>query len=648
MRRWLVAAAGMAWGCSGPSTTDEGTTTPEVPFVTLGQTPCDPLVEQHCLLPFPSDRFLAVDETTATGVRLNYTSEVLPQAGGEPFEAVDWQRLDGASPGGQIMAAFAATPDLSQAAGQDSIDRSLTAESPSIVVDLQTGLPVAHWVELDAQAQEDGPVMVFVRPTVRLEENRSYGVAFRDLMAADGTPITPSAAFGALRDGAMTDDPDLEARRDGMEVLFSALDVFDWDRGSVTLAWRFHTASADAIRGDMLHIRADALKRLGPDGMGCTIEEVIDDYGEGGEVHSARWVRGTIRVPAYVDSPTPPARFVRGADDRPTYQGDHEVPFSAIVPKNLADAPSSERLVLFGHGLLGNHTSYTQNVLPAEAQAQRAIVAATDWAGMSSEDVPTVASVLADVSSFPAISERLHQGMINQIALSRTLAGVCRSEAVFTQEGVELIDPDRVYFVGASQGGIFGTTLAALHPDLERAVLLVGGAGYPFMIDRSIDFAPFDPVFRVNYRNRVDRSVLLSLAQSLWDGTDADGWLRVLASGGLSGNEPQILMIAAHNDAQVTNLATDYSMRTMGLPVLEGSSREPWGFDVVSSPHDGSGYITVDLGDRPVPFGNVAPEANDGGHSAVGRTEAARHLVDRFLAPDGVIDVPCDGICDPD
>ena len=639
--RMRFAVAGLAcWitGCAAGTGTPNPLRPPAVDPVALPALPGDPLVEQHPLLPFPSDVFLAPDATTVTGWRLAYPVELLPeQVDGQPFDIGPWERLDGMSPGGQILAAFEATPDLSGAAFHTSIERSLAADSPTLLLDLQTGEALAHWVEPDAQ--NDGQAMlVFLRPAQRLQPNRAYAVAFRDLRTEDATPIEPSAAFAAARDAIPTTNEAFEARRDGLEAMFDAIEAAGWSRSTLTLAWRFHTASDHAIRRDLEHMRDDALARLGPGGIGCTIEEVIDDH-DG--TLGARWVRGTMRVPSYVDDVGPPSRLVRDAQDLPMYVEDIDVPFSAIIPSSLVDAPENQRLVVFGHGLLGDHADYTQGVLHGEAEAHRSIIAATNWAGMSRDDIPVVATVLADVATFPNLSERLHQGMINQIALWRTLSGVCRTEPVFLEADIELIDPDRVYYAGASLGGILGITLMGLHPDIDRGLLYVGGAGFPFMIERSGDFALFIPLFESFYPSRTDRAIYLSMTQHLWDSVEGAGWLNAL-------DDRHVLMVAAHNDAQVHNLATDFAMRSIGVPQLEGTSRPVYGFDTVAGPYDGSATITVDLGDRPGPEGNLPAPFNDGGHGDVATTPTGRYLLDTYLRPDGVADSPCDGVCDPD
>ena len=85
----------------------------------------------------------------------------------------------------------------------------------------------------------------------------------------------------------------------------------------------------------------------------------------------------------------------------------------------------------------------------------------------------------------------------------------------------------------------------------------------------------------------------------------------------------------------------------VGAPVIRGSSREPWGFDVVDAPWKGSGYVTIDWGDPDVPEGNLAPAKDAGGHWEVPLADVTVEMSTSFLET-GVIPMPCDEECDPD
>ena len=610
---------------------------------------CEGLNSLECALPFPSDRYLVDDPTTVTGYRLQFDARAIPKNFlNQPFDTTPYDALDGVSPGIQILTLFSVPPDLDAAASQDTIGRSLDPDSPTVLIDMETGERVPHWTELDAQAESDDERLLYLRPAVRLQENRAYGVAIRGLTDINGDPLDVSRTFANLRDGLPTGSRNLEQRKARYENLFDVLETAGIARGSLQAAWWFHTASGDAIRGDLLAMREDALERLGDDGLECTITSVEENYK--GQIW--RYVKGTFTVPSYMDSPNPPARLVRGADGRPEFVEYVEVPFVADIPAVLAedpDGPKAGPLLTFGHGLLGSaEGSIDGDDLREMANRFGVVIAGTDWAGMSDKDLLTLGSLLANGSLFPNMTDRLQQGMINQIALTRSLAGACRLLPELGAEGVPLIDPNALYYVGGSQGGILGGTLLTLSPDISKGVLFVGGASFPFMLDRSICFDPHLDIMRFAYPKRVDRAVIISASQLLWDASDPVSYLPFTLEG-LEGIGPkQFLYIVAENDAQVPNLSSDLAMRTAGVPVVQGSVREPWGLDVVSAPFSGSGYISIDLGDPEVPYGNVAPSHDAGGHGAVPYTETSLQMTAEFLLGSGNVTMPCDGTCDPD
>ena len=614
-----------------------------------GQDPCDELNPLYCLLPYPSDRYLAEDPTTVTGYRLRYDARAIPKNLLEqPFDTTPYERLDGASPATQIITLFSRPPDLAPAASQEDIGRSLNPDSPTVILDLATGERVPHWTELDVQAASDDEKLLFIRPATRFAENSRYGVAIRGLLDVDGIPLEPSETFVCLRDGLPTGRPIMEKRRPGFETLFDALEGAGIDRAGLQAAWWFHTASGEAIRGDILAMRADALERLGESGIGCTITRVEVNYK--GQIW--RYVEGTFTVPSYMDSPTPPARFVRGPDGRPQFVEYVEVPFVANLPASLAQAPGGPAagpLVAFGHGLMLTAKDYIDSdELREMSNRFGVVIAGTDWAGMSTPDLLALGVIVLNVSQFPTMTERLQQGMINQIALTRTLAGVGRTLPELGSEGVPLIDPDELYYAGGSQGGILGGTLLTLSPDIERGALFVGGANFSFILDRSIAFVPYFDIFKISYPPRIDRTVIMAAAQHLWDASDPASYLP-FALEGLPGIGPKsFVYIVAQNDAQVPNLSADLAMRMAGVPAVTGSVREPWGLEVWDAPFQGSGYIAVDLGDPEVPYGCEPPPYDAGGHGAVPFTETSLTISETFLLQGGTIVMPCDGLCDPD
>lgn len=608
---------------------------------------CENLDPRHCALPWPSDRWLVEDEGTDTGYRLAYQPDTFPaNRFGTLIDPTPYNRLDGYSPSSQIVTTLTAVPALGEVAGPQDPGRSLAEDFPTVVLDLETGEKVAHWIELDARAEEADEVMLYIRPATRLEPDRSYGVAIRGLVDAEGAPVAPSAAFEALRDGVRTTAETLEARRPGFEALFGALTDAGVPRDDLILAWSFHTESYRSAHETMLRMRDDALERLGEGGLGCDVTEVVEDRHD-----LARVVRGTVDTPWYADADQSPAALVRDEDGHPVFQGTRPVRFTAVIPNTLLEGEAEGIGILYGHGLFGEADGTVTNRRLVEVASETpAVIAGTDWQGMSRNDLAFLATALSDVSEFYKLGELLQQAMINQLALERSLFGVCRALPEFRRADMgPTVDPARRWFIGGSQGSILGGTLMALFADIDRGALVVGGSGFSFMIERSIHFNTFELLLRPAYPRRLDTALLMAVSQHVWDRAESSSYLRFLREGlpTLDGGRlgaKEVLYLVAENDAQVPNLSSGRAARLLDIPVMRGSSHEPWGVEVVESPYEGSAYVSLDYGDRDPPPGNQSPPEDDGGHGAVGVTPEGRALLTRFLL-DGVVDMPCEAPC---
>lgn len=631
----LLAVLGTSCGDGGP----DG----DIPW----DDACENLSDVHCALPWPSDRWLVDDPDRPTGLRLAYEAESFPaNRMGALIDPSPFDRLDGYSPSSQLVTAFPEAAALEDHGGPEHIAASLEADFPTVVIDLETGERVAHWIESDARAAAGEPVLFYVRPATRLLPNRRYGVAIRGLRGEEsGELFAAPHGFVAMRDGLSTEHPSFEARRPGYETLFGALQTIGVERDELQLAWWFHTESFESAHDDTLAMRADALARLGDQGVGCTIVEVEPDHIGSG----TRRILGTITTPYYLDAAAPPASLVRDGAGMPVFQQMREVEFTAIVPNALYDAGADPgRLVVFGHGLFGQGRESVSAAPLAELAVENEVVfAAIDWLGMSNSDLPFLASALGDVSRFYMVGESLQQAMINQISLTRTMLGACAMDDAFAAEadGASVVGAATPWFIGGSQGSILGGTFLTLSPDIERGALIVGGSGFSLMIERSIHYSTFELLLNPAYPRRVDSGLLMALSQHVWDRGESASWLRYTTSGVAELGPKELIYLVAENDAQVSNLTSGRAARLLGIPVLEQSTHRPYGVPVVSSPHTGSVYIALDVGDRDVPRGNLSPRTDDGGHGAVPFTPEGLAMIIEFLETGGVT-VPCDGVCD--
>ena len=274
---------------------------------------CDLTNQIHCMLPFPSGFFLDEDESQITDYRLNITGEAIPDTNSAQSEnMVILDRLDGFSPSTQIFTAFSSIPNISEMADQFNISPSIEINHSSILMNLDTGEFIHHWIELDARAKDGEDTLIFVRTLQGLDHDAAYAVAFRNLVDINGEEIQPEDGFLALRDNQTTDSIQIENQREDYEYLFEKLEQSGVPRSNLQSAWWFHTASTKSILKDLFSIRDDAENRLGDVGIGCTITNVVEDYGE--DNTTLRVIQGTVTTPQYMQTEYARSPMVRNED----------------------------------------------------------------------------------------------------------------------------------------------------------------------------------------------------------------------------------------------------------------------------------------------------------------------------------------------
>jgi hypothetical protein len=169
-----------------------------------------------------------------------------PNSKGSRAYSPDFNTYDGFSPAPQILT-YIADISLTGLATQGNDGRSIEADSPTLIIDAETGEKQPHWVELDQQVlgrKNDPSVqMLYIRPSKKLAWGRRYIVALRNLKNSKGATVESSAAFTAIRDKTPTNEPGIEARRPAIDAVLNTLDGFGIARASVNLAWDFTTMS---------------------------------------------------------------------------------------------------------------------------------------------------------------------------------------------------------------------------------------------------------------------------------------------------------------------------------------------------------------------------------------------------------------------
>ncbi len=655
---------------------------------------CDPLGGGECLFPWPNDYFTR-RAPTDTGRQLALTSSMMPKnKSGVPIEPSDYNRSDGFSPGQPIVLKVPGldTPAAMARTGAvpvTDLARTYDRRAPIVVINARTGHRQLIWAELDSNATSPATTALIIHPGKNFREGERYIVALRNLRGADGKKLEAGRAFQLYRDRIRTDSAAFEQRRWHMESIFRSLRHSGIDRRDLYLAWDFTVSSERSLSERMLSIRDRAfadlgdhnLKNLIVEGVSpkYTIDKVID-YTPDQQPNVARRVEGHVTVPCYLNKAgcPPGSRYQLGPDGLPQRipGNNYEATFICNIPRS-ATPDNPARPSLYGHGLFGDAGEVGADNVEQLGNENNVIVCGADFIGMADPDVGNAVTILQDLSRFPSLADRLQQGFLDFMFIGRTLIhpGGFAANPAFQRDGRPLIDTRRLFYYGNSQGGIAGGALTALSPDLNRSALYVGAMNYSLLLTRSVDFDLYATILYPYYPNEVERPLLLSLIQILWDRGEPNGYAWHMTDDPLPNTPPhKVLQLLSFGDHQVSNLATEVEARTIGshirFPATDPgrhSDRDPYfGIPRIKHfPYEGDASLVIwDIGPlRPAgcgvagapeclgtltpPITNTPPRIGVDPHDLVIESEARiRRQISEFLRIDGrVINVcgtaPC-------
>lgn len=615
-----------------------------------------------CLSPFPDDYYTTSDPSSPTGLRVNFTNQEMPANDeGEHIEAEPYEASDGFSPGSVILVKVPGIDSTEavkhmKAVPINHLAQYTRANAPVVVIDAETGKRWPIWVEIDDTPADSSNRVLEIHPAVNFEAGQRYIVALRNLKGTHGEALEAPAGFRYFRDEVPSEQEQVNSRRGHFNELFSKLEAAGIKRESLYLAWDFTVASVANDTARMLAMRNDAFAQLGdtdladgvPEGVSPTFE-VTSVENEPDPEQIARVVNGTFKVPCFLfPSCEPGGRMELDSEGAPIQDGTWTANFKCTIPDSVASGPGEAgRPSLYGHGLLGSADEVTASVERIFAENYKMVLCATDEIGMAESDVPVVEAALQNISEFPAIPDRLQQGMLDELYLGRAMISSSgfQTNPAFHEDGTlsspSVINTAHLYYAGNSQGGILGGALTAVSPDFTRAALGVGAMNYSVLLPRSVDFLPFEEGFDDAYPSAAERPLILDLMQMLWDRADPDGYAERMTSDPLPDTPAhQVLLNVAFGDHQVTNYQSDVEARTVGMyahePVLykgrwphtnvlwdvpkiprrhpfTGSAVYYWDIGPLRESAPGSG---VELGVPPPPYENVPNFFGEDPHGA--------------------------------
>lgn len=584
---------------------------------------CDLFDSRSCFLPFPSNAFTVEDRDTTTGVRVNFPEGQLPNAAGQPFDPTAWNLNDGFSPNTPILVHVPGLdPEQVTLPSERRISTSLTPDSSTVIVNMDTGRLVPHWAELDLRADDDADRALILRPAISLPEGTRFGVALRGLRGADGQRLEAPIGFRVLRDNLTTGEQRVEDRREQLEQMFADLADAGVNRSDLYLAWDFTVASSGSLAGGVLSMRQESFGQLA----GASPAFSVDDVDTTGlRTGIERVVTGSFEVPSFLSGDGGPGSRIEVDDTtgRPVVTGTITAPFTCVVPSDGVDNGGAIPVV-YGHGLLGSSNEARSSHVQVTAAELNAVYCATDWIGLSAGDVGFAVQALGDISLFPAVPDRLQQSLINTLFLGRLMLhedGLGSDEAFQTADGGTVLNTFEAYYDGNSQGGIMGAAVTAIATDWTRAVLGVGGMNYSTLLNRSIDFDQYAVILRGAYPNQLEEQIIYGLLQMLWDRGEAGGYVQHLTDRVYELTPPkQVIMNVAFGDHQVATITADNMARTLNIPIYRPAlppgatiAAEPFfGLDPIRAfPFSGSALFYWYSGTLAPPEGNITPRMGD-------------------------------------
>ena len=305
------------------------------------------------------------------------------------------------------------------------------------------------------------------------------------------------------------------------------------------------------------------------------------------------------------------------------------------MPTSISGAGAAQP-TLYGHGLLGDATEVSGSSF-VKGVATNMMGCATDWSGMSSNDILLVEASLNDMSNFHTNVDHMLQGFVDFQFLARLINSPkgFASNAAFQQAGKVRFLVGKCQFQGYSQGGIMGGAVSAISNQWSRAVLGVPGENYGgLLLNRSVDWSEFASVFDPAYPNTTDQQLGLQLAQMLWDRGENSGYAESLTSHPYAGTKAkQIFIIENYGDHQVANVSAEAFERTIGAvnhqptfnPTAFGPPRTnlpvtvQWGLAAANQSTANAAFVELwDYGTPTPPTVNLAPSTSQYGNDPHG------------------------------
>lgn len=295
-----------------------------------------------------------------------------------------------------------------------------------------------------------------------------------------------------------------------------------------------------------------------------------------------------------------------------------KVPVTIVVPRE-PPPPAGYPVVIHGHGL-SNHRGSMFGVANEVARAGFAMIGIDDVLHGARQGIVDVTNnylgtfegpdgipdgvgfpitFFAGFGDFVAIRDNFRQTVLDHVSLVRLIQNprLDLSPLATADVAEPRLDPDRIYWSGGSLGGIIGTMVLAVEPEIRAGALQVPGASFLQLITtQSAELAPLVAtltrvLFSIDDIEAIDpfHPVATLLASVTEPGDPIAYAPHVVGDPIVAGRAPaDVLVTYALDDEVLPNVATEALIRALGLDLAEPRLVDIPGVRSVGSPVEGN------------------------------------------------------------
>ncbi len=650
----LALALALASGCSdddtnarkdgGPPAGDQGAATGPH---------CNPISTDNCLLPWPSSFYLKKDSASKTGWRVNYAKAAMPSnKSGVTVDPARYNLADGFSVASQPLVYLAEGFSLDTLPGVDALADSTGDKSFIWLMNMSSGEKVPLWAELDENGDADQIKPLIIRPARALKFDTSYVIILRKgIKDAKGALLTTPLPFKQILDAGPLSEPTLKAEATRLAPVITFLTGKGIKKDDLVLAWDFHTASKEFVRSNLLEMVKAARAKIPATGPKYSITKSVDTPTD---KNLLRYVIGKMTVPSFLQTDAVDATLKLDSNGKPVYRGEQQFAFRINIPNCAKSATKPLPILYYGMGLFSQPVDDMDTFFDRKfPNTLCMITASTAWIGLSFPDLAVIIDkvITKDFTNLPVVTDRLQQSHVNFHTLVKLMQGDLLKDKALQVAGKSIADGKERYYVGISNGGIQGVSAAALEPDIERFVFNVSGGFWSMMMQRSSNFKSMAILLKARYPALVDRAILVSLSQHLWDHTDPASFADMLLTSPAAGmSKRRIMFQEALYDDQVPNISTESVARSIGLPQLTPTVKAVFGLTQKAGPQD-SAFTVWDMKVKHIPpkknIPAYKPPASESAHDRLRHTDPNLNAWKKFFTATGKVENTCTGACDP-